>query len=200
MCQISKSRARLGGYLSLLLTVFLGALFVTARFGQGATRTSTSGSSGTAAPLAGGPRSNRPALPPNKFIIIYTLSDPGAGEVGDIRYHLITGFKNQESEDDSRKSIIEPSTQEQGAAVADCQKQSIYCDVVRVRETDSTDRMIIELSVTSIPPKKHPHDDIDDFTLPVCNTRDDWDGCRDRRIDQIVGKLAGLERHHLQGW
>jgi len=134
-------------------------------------------------------------------MIIYTLSNPSVGDVSELKKKLISSFKKaQATEDDATKSIIEPSSQDLSTTESECEAQDAYCDVVWVDEKDGDERMVIELTVTPIPAKMHHHDPIDDSPLPVCNRRSDWPDCRDRRIENIAEKLAGMERIHQLGW
>ena len=196
MLQVKKKRTGFGAYRAPLLAALLAGLCLSPSSGHGATATSSSLGL-TVASIAGTSLSTHSSPHRNKFMIIYTLSKPDAGDIGGIKSELIKGFKKaQTTEDEARRSLIEPSSQDESTTESECEAQNAYCDVVRVKEQDGDERMTIELSVTPIPSEVHHHDPIDRFLLPVCNRRNDWSDCRDRRLEAIRERLLGLERAH----
>jgi len=196
MLQVKKERAGFRAYLAPLSAALLAGLCLSTSSGHGATRTSSHLGS-TATSIAGAPLPTLSSPPHNKFMIIYTLSNPNAGDISGIKSELISSFKKgQANEVEARKSFIEPSPQDESATESECEAQKVSCDVVRVKEQDWEERMTIELTVTPVPPEEHHHGPISSFLFSVCNARRDWPGCRDRRIVEIKEKLLGLERDH----
>jgi len=202
MREVIKRRATSCPFLAPLLAALLAGLCLQTGSSDGATATSSGlGSSTTATSVATHSLSRISPPPRNKFMIIYTLSDPSAGDISRLKEKLIKSFKKaQGDEDDTTKSLVVPSSQDLSATESDCEVQKAYCDVVWVDEKDWDERMTLELTVDSYPPNKHQHKDIPGgYQLTVCNHRSDWSDCRDRRLEIIVGMLAGMERTHQRG-
>lgn len=104
MLQVKKERAGFRAYLAPLSAAVLAGLCLSTSSGHGATRTSSHLGS-TATSIAGAPLPTLSSPPRNKFMIIYTLSNPDAGDISGIKSELINSFKKgQANEVEARKS------------------------------------------------------------------------------------------------
>jgi len=138
------------------------------------------------------------ALPPtNKFeISLYHLVS-GQSEQDSVRYtkQLFTALEER----NGRVSEVDPSNADIMKTLKDGMSNNSFSDVVGVDEIFDEDRMVLKLTVYSIPEGSHEKlHKAKILEKPYkCNPRNcGRDGCRDFLIGEIVEDLAALDRDH----
>jgi hypothetical protein len=139
-----------------------------------------------------------PALPPaNKFeISLYHLVS-GQSEQDSVRFtkQLFTALEER----NGRVSEVDPSNADIMKTLADGMSKNSFSDIVGVDEIFDEDRMVLKLTVYSIPERSHEKlHKAKIFEEPhKCNpSRCTRDGCRKILIGEIVEELAGLDKDH----
>ena len=142
------------------------------------------------------PTSSTPSLSVNTFeISSYTVSDATSQPVEVYTEKLFTAIKSRKG----LKSDVEPSDKSLIATYNECRKNNEFCDAVGVTEEKyEPNNMVLTLTVWSFG-KDHTsmHPQIDGEKISCdprrCGGRE---GCRANLIEEIAGRLAGLDKDH----